>query len=69
MTEDKLPSRTDNFADWYNQLVLKAELVVITYSNCLILFQGDPALELEFWVTLLVSFRDFQSGGEILRVK
>jgi prolyl-tRNA synthetase len=26
MTEDKLPSRTDNFADWYNQLVLKAEL-------------------------------------------
>ncbi|MFZ2096341.1 MAG: proline--tRNA ligase [Anaerolineales bacterium] len=26
MTEDKLPSRTENFADWYNQLVLKAEL-------------------------------------------
>jgi prolyl-tRNA synthetase len=26
MTEDKLPSRIDNFADWYNQLVLKAEL-------------------------------------------
>ena len=26
MTEDKLPSRKDNFAEWYNQLVLKAEL-------------------------------------------
>ncbi|OGO62732.1 MAG: proline--tRNA ligase, partial [Chloroflexi bacterium RBG_19FT_COMBO_47_9] len=26
MTEEKLPSRKDNFAEWYNQLVLKAEL-------------------------------------------
>ncbi len=26
MTEDKLPARTENFAEWYNQLVLKAEL-------------------------------------------
>ena len=26
MTEDKLPARSENFADWYNQLVLKAEL-------------------------------------------
>ncbi len=26
MTEDKLPSQKDNFAEWYNQLVLKAEL-------------------------------------------
>jgi prolyl-tRNA synthetase len=26
MTEDKLPSRSENFAEWYNQLVLKAEL-------------------------------------------
>jgi prolyl-tRNA synthetase len=26
MSEDKLPSRKDNFAEWYNQLVLKAEL-------------------------------------------
>jgi len=26
MSEDKLPSRQENFADWYNQLVLKAEL-------------------------------------------
>ena len=26
MTEDKLPSRKENFAEWYNQLVLKAEL-------------------------------------------
>lgn len=26
MTEDKLPTRSENFADWYNQLVLKAEL-------------------------------------------
>ena len=26
MSEDKLPSRKENFADWYNQLVLKAEL-------------------------------------------
>ena len=26
MTEEKLPSRKENFAEWYNQLVLKAEL-------------------------------------------
>lgn len=26
MSEDKLPSRKENFAEWYNQLVLKAEL-------------------------------------------
>jgi prolyl-tRNA synthetase len=26
MTEDKLPARSENFAEWYNQLVLKAEL-------------------------------------------
>jgi prolyl-tRNA synthetase len=26
MSTDKLPSRTENFSDWYNQLVLKAEL-------------------------------------------
>jgi prolyl-tRNA synthetase len=26
MSEDKLPSRTKDFAEWYNQLVLKAEL-------------------------------------------
>lgn len=26
MSNDKLPSRKNNFADWYNQLVLKAEL-------------------------------------------
>ncbi len=26
MSEDRLPSRSENFSDWYNQLVLKAEL-------------------------------------------
>jgi prolyl-tRNA synthetase len=26
MAEEKLPSRNENFSDWYNQLVLKAEL-------------------------------------------
>jgi prolyl-tRNA synthetase len=26
MAEDKLPSRSENFAEWYNQIVLKAEL-------------------------------------------
>ncbi len=26
MSEDRLPSRSDNFAEWYNQLVLRAEL-------------------------------------------
>ncbi len=26
MSEDKLPSHSDNFSDWYNQLVVKAEL-------------------------------------------
>jgi prolyl-tRNA synthetase len=26
MTEDRLPSQKENFAEWYNQLVLKAEL-------------------------------------------
>jgi prolyl-tRNA synthetase len=26
MTEDKLPTQSENFAEWYNQLVLKAEL-------------------------------------------
>ncbi len=26
MAEERLPSRTDNFAEWYNQLVLRAEL-------------------------------------------
>ncbi len=26
MSKDKLPSRSENFAEWYNQLVLKAEL-------------------------------------------
>ncbi len=26
MSEDRLPSRAENFSDWYNQLVLKAEL-------------------------------------------
>jgi prolyl-tRNA synthetase len=26
MTNDKLPSRNDNFSEWYNQLILKAEL-------------------------------------------
>ena len=26
MSDEKLPSRADNFSDWYNQLVLKAEL-------------------------------------------
>jgi prolyl-tRNA synthetase len=26
MSNDKLPSRSDNFSEWYNQLVLKAEL-------------------------------------------
>jgi prolyl-tRNA synthetase len=26
MTEDKLPTRSENFAEWYNQLVLKSEL-------------------------------------------
>src|SRR5512138_3807362 len=26
MAEDKLPARSENFSEWYNQLVLKAEL-------------------------------------------
>src|SRR5512147_378633 len=26
MSEDKLPSRSENYSEWYNQLVLKAEL-------------------------------------------
>jgi len=26
MAEDKLPTRAENFAEWYNQLVLKADL-------------------------------------------
>jgi prolyl-tRNA synthetase len=26
MAEEKLPTRADNFSEWYNQLVLKAEL-------------------------------------------
>ena len=26
MSEDKLPSRSENFSEWYNQLVQKAEL-------------------------------------------
>jgi prolyl-tRNA synthetase len=26
MTEEKLPSRSENFAEWYNQIVLRAEL-------------------------------------------
>ena len=26
MSSDRLPSRSENFADWYNQLVLRAEL-------------------------------------------
>ena len=26
MSEDRLPSRSDNFAEWYNQLVLRAQL-------------------------------------------
>jgi prolyl-tRNA synthetase len=26
MSEDRLPSRSENYSDWYNQLVLKAEL-------------------------------------------
>ncbi len=26
MTEDKLPARSENFSEWYNQIVLKAEL-------------------------------------------
>jgi prolyl-tRNA synthetase len=26
MTEDKLPTRSENYSEWYNQLVLKAEL-------------------------------------------
>ena len=26
MAEEKLPSRSENFSEWYNQLVLKAEL-------------------------------------------
>jgi prolyl-tRNA synthetase len=26
MSEDRLPSRSDNFAEWYNQLVVRAEL-------------------------------------------
>jgi hypothetical protein len=26
MAEDKLPTRKENFSEWYNQLVLKAEL-------------------------------------------
>ncbi len=26
MTEEKLPTRSENFAEWYNQIVLKAEL-------------------------------------------
>ena len=26
MSNDKLPTRSENFAEWYNQLVLKAEL-------------------------------------------
>src|SRR4030067_620878 len=26
MAEDRLPSRSENFSEWYNQLVLKAEL-------------------------------------------
>jgi len=26
MTEEKLPSRSDDFAEWYNQLVIKAEM-------------------------------------------
>jgi len=26
MSEDKLPSRTEKFSDWYNQIVMKAEL-------------------------------------------
>ena len=26
MAEDKLPTRAENFSEWYNQLVLKAEL-------------------------------------------
>lgn len=26
MSEDKLPSRTEKFSDWYNQIVIKAEL-------------------------------------------
>ena len=26
MPQERLPSRADNFSDWYNQLVLKAEM-------------------------------------------
>jgi len=26
MSEEKLPTRAENFSEWYNQLVLKAEL-------------------------------------------
>src|SRR3970040_2309605 len=26
MAEDRIPSRAENFSEWYNQLVLKAEL-------------------------------------------
>src|SRR4030043_380934 len=30
---DKLPSRSENFSEWYNQLVLKPELAVVTIGG------------------------------------
>jgi len=63
MTEDKLPSRKDNFAEWYNQLVLKAELAdYAPVRGCMVVRPYGWAL----WENITASLdRRFKATGHV----
>ena len=63
MTEDKLPSRKDNFAEWYNQLVLKAELAdYAAVRGCMVVRPYGWAL----WENITAALdRRFKATGHV----
>ncbi len=63
MTEDKLPSQKENFAEWYNQLVLKAELAdYAPVRGCMVVRPYGWAL----WENMTASLdRRFKATGHV----
>ncbi|HEX9090090.1 MAG TPA: proline--tRNA ligase [Anaerolineales bacterium] len=63
MTEDRLPSQKENFAEWYNQLVLKAELAdYAPVRGCMVVRPYGWAL----WENMTASLdRRFKATGHM----
>ena len=63
MTEDKLPTQSENFAEWYNQLVLKAELAdYAPVRGCMVVRPYGWAL----WENMTASLdRRFKATGHV----